>query len=1167
MAGQNSGGLFSILVSSPENYSARVDNCIFWENQDISNMDDISQIAEGLNIQVYRSCIQGWKGRFEGQGNIASDPLFVDADGPDKIFGTPDDDLRLSIYSPCIDAGDNSAVLTGTMDLAGGIRFQDIPWIQDTGEGSAPVVDMGAYETNPQSCFLVNPSPLQIVEGSSGTIMVSLALDPGAPVDVAVSLTGDPDVSLESDSTLHFDSSNYSIPQVIILSAMFDNDYIHGQAALSLLSPGIAEVYVSIYEQDSDPAPEILYVDSSAHGANTGTSWADAFPDLQQALQTARIYPAIQRIYIAQGIYRPTTNPHLRNVSFELVSGISLYGGFPTGGSAFEDRDFSAFPTILSGDTLGNDVLSNLDEMKNHPSRNDNSFHVVRGTSLQNGTVLDGYIISGGHSDLSIVESTQFGSGLCLTQSSMLVSNSIFKNNISVTGGAISSESGNLQVQHCTFQLNGGLFSRVDGSGSAGGVYIGRGSADFESCLFENNITLGHGGAVLLQNSAHGIFTDCVFRDNKAGSGGGAKISKWDVVGEEDKSDGTFISCVFQNNSANEGGGLSFNSTGQGVVHNGIFEGNVAKEEGGGILLGRKFILEGCLLIRNSAASGGGVMGGGNADSQIQNSVFLGNTADDGGGLYTGGTFQTVQCIFAHNLATKNGGGVYIYYIPGISSDPRISYCTFLGNLKDGLYVKKYCHVNNCILWANQGILSPIQAGTQSEIDVNYSSVENWKNQFPGVGTGSWNPMFVDPDNPDLLSQDFHLSRDSGCIDMGNPDDPFEEEPQPNGGRVNLGRYGGTSEATSTFDDDGDGYSNPQETRWGLNPHSADTDDDSLSDAFEISYDGDPVTFSPYDPVTGQGGDLNAALADSDGDGLDDYRELYDFDTNPIKADSDSDGLSDGLEIAAGTEPLNPDTDGDGIPDGWEVQNQFNPLEPSDAQEDADSDGLNNRDEFLWSCNPRNEDTDGDQMPDGWEVAYALKPLVNDALIDLDGDRYTNLSEYLRDSFPNSADSLPRFLTFTVDDDAPNDPGPGDPTISDPLADGSPEHPYDSIQKGIDRLFKETVVLGKDTILVRPGIFTGVGNRLIDIHGGFTIRSENGPSDCVIDCQNQGDGFIMSAPQGHEVIVEGFSILNVRRHRLPFGVPLPVAPSYGIVSLRMDQTEFGSAQFPGDREL
>ena len=36
----------------------------------------------------------------------------------------------------------------------------------------------------------------------------------------------------------------------------------------------------------------------------------------------------------------------------------------------------------------------------------------------------------------------------------------------------------------------------------------------------------------------------------------------------------------------------------------------------------------------------------------------------------------------------------------------------------------------------------------------------------------------------------------SPCIDAGDPASPVGQEPQPNGNRVNLGAYGGTSQAS-----------------------------------------------------------------------------------------------------------------------------------------------------------------------------------------------------------------------------------------------------------------------------------------------------------------------------------------------------------------------------------
>lgn len=95
-----------------------------------------------------------------GTGNISGAPFFVDADGADDIAGTPDDDLRLGPGSPAIDAADNTAVpldffdVDGDgnvleqlpIDLGGNPRFIDAAWVADSGNGSPPIVDMGAYE-------------------------------------------------------------------------------------------------------------------------------------------------------------------------------------------------------------------------------------------------------------------------------------------------------------------------------------------------------------------------------------------------------------------------------------------------------------------------------------------------------------------------------------------------------------------------------------------------------------------------------------------------------------------------------------------------------------------------------------------------------------------------------------------------------------------------------------------------------------------------------------------------------------------------------------------------------------------------------------------------------------------------------------------------------------
>ena len=76
-----------------------------------------------------------------GTGNIyLEDPLFED-----EASG----DLHLQPSSPCIDAGDNSAPALPTTDIDGDDRKIDDPAVDDTGNGTAPIVDMGADEYSP----------------------------------------------------------------------------------------------------------------------------------------------------------------------------------------------------------------------------------------------------------------------------------------------------------------------------------------------------------------------------------------------------------------------------------------------------------------------------------------------------------------------------------------------------------------------------------------------------------------------------------------------------------------------------------------------------------------------------------------------------------------------------------------------------------------------------------------------------------------------------------------------------------------------------------------------------------------------------------------------------------------------------------------------------------
>ena len=103
-------------------------NCVVWGNtpNQIVSLDRLS-----ATTVLFSDVEGGWSG--DGSNNIDADPLFVDPDTGD---------YRLQPGSPCIDAGDNTAVPEGVLrDLDGNPRFVDSTFV-----GTMATVDMGAYE-------------------------------------------------------------------------------------------------------------------------------------------------------------------------------------------------------------------------------------------------------------------------------------------------------------------------------------------------------------------------------------------------------------------------------------------------------------------------------------------------------------------------------------------------------------------------------------------------------------------------------------------------------------------------------------------------------------------------------------------------------------------------------------------------------------------------------------------------------------------------------------------------------------------------------------------------------------------------------------------------------------------------------------------------------------
>ena len=173
---ENMGGSGTIRVGGGNlgGNVLNVYNCLFWNNRNGSGTaNELTQISVNTadtlpsTVNIMNSTLTGWTGSFGGVGNNGSDPLLIDVDGADGLLGTEDDDVRLGAGSPAIDSGDNTLLAGVFIDLDGDARFEDDAATTDTGTGTAPIIDRGAYEFGMATAPIINDCNGNAIEDST----------------------------------------------------------------------------------------------------------------------------------------------------------------------------------------------------------------------------------------------------------------------------------------------------------------------------------------------------------------------------------------------------------------------------------------------------------------------------------------------------------------------------------------------------------------------------------------------------------------------------------------------------------------------------------------------------------------------------------------------------------------------------------------------------------------------------------------------------------------------------------------------------------------------------------------------------------------------------------------------------------------------------------------
>jgi len=519
-----------------------------------------------------------------------------------------------------------------------------------------------------------------------------------------------------------------------------------------------------------------IYVNSAATGKADGSSWNNAYTDLQNAITAAT---AGTEIWVAKGSYSPGAAVAS---TFTLKNGVKMYGGFAGTETAVSQRVasenglFKTNQSILDGGNINYHVISSL------------------AAAISASTLLDGFTIANGKALSGATNSPNYrGAGIYSSLGSAVFQNLWVHDNYSGNSGGAILNGGPATYRNMVIENNG--FHTVTGSSLGAGI-CNTGAASFEKILFQNNTGGFSGGG--MTNSGVITMTGVEFRNHSVTSIGGGLNNTGTI---------TLNKSLFTgNSSAGTGGAIS--STIALNITESTFTGNSSSTNGGGIFSSGTLAIDRSFFTGNSSSlNGGGIFSSGTL--VIERSFFTGNTTTTrGGGIYT--SSSTIRnSVFSKNTitgaaATNTGGGMFI-----AAGTSTIQYSTFSNNAINyphetidyggGLNAATTgVTVSNSIFWGNRRAYNADDQIGGSKITLNSNLIKNNL-------TGSTNTIIGNPDFADAENNDLRLKNGSAAIDAGdnaavNSTTDYAGNSRIINGQIDIGAYENTTGRAGTLD-------------------------------------------------------------------------------------------------------------------------------------------------------------------------------------------------------------------------------------------------------------------------------------------------------------------------------------------------------------------------------